>query len=180
VLLLSLSLIACGPPDDAAEALTWSAEASGAPPVALTLEVPDLVPGEPLGATVTGAEPGSSVHLAFGLTRGDGPCFGFLDGGCLDILRPKRIDTSVADGAGTATFDLVMPLSLAPGIRPTFQAVSFEPGLSEAVTSVVATVDAAPDFSLADLNETSVRFDEPVSPRDYLAKVSGWYFGHAT
>lgn len=36
------------------------------------------------------------------------------------------------------------------------------------------------DFGLDDVNATSPRFGESVSPRDYLQKVSGWYFGHAT
>lgn len=37
-----------------------------------------------------------------------------------------------------------------------------------------------PDFSLHDVNPTSSRYGQAVSPRDYLEKVSGWYFGHAT
>lgn len=36
------------------------------------------------------------------------------------------------------------------------------------------------DFGLEDVNATSPRFGEVVSPRDYLQKVSGWYFGHST
>jgi len=40
--------------------------------------------------------------------------------------------------------------------------------------------DAVPDFHLEDVNATSSRFGELVSPRDYLEKVSGWYFGFAT
>jgi len=44
--------------------------------------------------------------------------------------------------------------------------------------------DGTPDFDLGfelvDVNETSATFDTPVSPRDYLQRVSGWYFGHAT
>jgi hypothetical protein len=36
------------------------------------------------------------------------------------------------------------------------------------------------DFSLPDVNETSATFGLAVSPRDYLKKVSGWYFGHST
>ncbi len=36
------------------------------------------------------------------------------------------------------------------------------------------------DFSLEDLNPGSVRAGEAVSPRDYLERVSGWYFIHAT
>lgn len=37
-----------------------------------------------------------------------------------------------------------------------------------------------PDFSLKDVNTTSVTFDQEVSPRDHLQQVSAWYFGHAT
>lgn len=37
-----------------------------------------------------------------------------------------------------------------------------------------------PDFSLVDVNPNSLLYNVPVSPRDYLQKVSGWYFGHAT
>ena len=36
------------------------------------------------------------------------------------------------------------------------------------------------DFTLKDVNPNSTRFDQDVSPRDYLEKVSGWYFGAAT
>ena len=38
----------------------------------------------------------------------------------------------------------------------------------------------APDFALLDVNTTSATYDTSVSPRDYLDKVSAWYFGHAT
>ena len=38
----------------------------------------------------------------------------------------------------------------------------------------------APDFALPDVNPTSATYDQAVSPRDYLQKVSAWYFGHAT
>ena len=37
-----------------------------------------------------------------------------------------------------------------------------------------------PDFSLADRNSNSPLFGQSISPRDYLEKISGWYFGHAT
>ena len=36
-----------------------------------------------------------------------------------------------------------------------------------------------PDFTLPDVNPASLTFNEQVSPRDYLDKVSAWYFGHA-
>lgn len=39
---------------------------------------------------------------------------------------------------------------------------------------------AVADFSLPDLNPTSSRYGELVSPRDYLEQTSGWYFTHAT
>ena len=37
-----------------------------------------------------------------------------------------------------------------------------------------------PDFSLPDVNPTSVSFDSLVSPRDFEGAISAWYFGHAT
>ena len=40
--------------------------------------------------------------------------------------------------------------------------------------------EPAPEFALVDVNATSATFDQAVSPRDYLQKVSAWYFGHAT
>jgi hypothetical protein len=38
----------------------------------------------------------------------------------------------------------------------------------------------APDFMLIDVNPNSATYQQPVSPRDYLEQVSGWYFAHAT
>jgi len=40
--------------------------------------------------------------------------------------------------------------------------------------------DPAPDFQLLDVNTTSATFDQDVSPRDFLAMTSGYYFGAAT
>jgi hypothetical protein len=40
--------------------------------------------------------------------------------------------------------------------------------------------EVAADFAIRDVNPASPRYDEPVSPRDYLGRVSAWYFGHAT
>jgi hypothetical protein len=36
------------------------------------------------------------------------------------------------------------------------------------------------DFSLMDVNPQSARGNTPVSPRDYILQVSGYYFGHAS
>ena len=43
-----------------------------------------------------------------------------------------------------------------------------------------AGVDALPDFSAPDVNAASARFQQDVSPSDYLQQVSAWYFGHST
>lgn len=45
---------------------------------------------------------------------------------------------------------------------------------------MLAVGDLVPDFSLIDVNPASPTSNQPVSPRDYLQRVSGWYFGHAT
>ncbi len=37
-----------------------------------------------------------------------------------------------------------------------------------------------PDFSLRDANPSSSRHGRAVSPRDFLGKISAYYFGHAT
>lgn len=43
-----------------------------------------------------------------------------------------------------------------------------------------AAGEPAPDFALPDVNPTSGTYQQQVSPRDHLEKVSAWYFGHAT
>ena len=40
--------------------------------------------------------------------------------------------------------------------------------------------EIAADFAAMDSNLTSSSYGLPVSPRDYLRTVSGWYFGQAT
>ena len=49
---------------------------------------------------------------------------------------------------------------------------------SLAVSVRCATV--VPDFQLEDVNAGSVRFENTVSPRDYVLQVTGYYFGHAS
>lgn len=36
-----------------------------------------------------------------------------------------------------------------------------------------------PDFSLLDVNATSTTANQQVSPRDFVGRVSGYYFGNA-
>ena len=50
----------------------------------------------------------------------------------------------------------------------------------DTATEPEAGPNALPDFSLPDVNHTSPTASEMVSPRDYLEKVSGWYFTHST
>jgi len=54
--------------------------------------------------------------------------------------------------------------------------------VSEVSYSVVLAEqdETVSDFGLVDTNTLSATSGEPVSPRDYLCKVSGWYFGHST
>jgi hypothetical protein len=37
-----------------------------------------------------------------------------------------------------------------------------------------------PDFALLDVNPNSGTFDQNVSPRQQMGKISAWYFGAAT
>lgn len=46
--------------------------------------------------------------------------------------------------------------------------------------TVVQDSVAVPDFALKDLNTNSPLYFEDVSPRDYLNRISAWYFGAAT
>ena len=43
-----------------------------------------------------------------------------------------------------------------------------------------AVAQMVPDFTLMDLNPMSSSAGQEVSPRDYLSRVSAWYFGHST
>lgn len=36
------------------------------------------------------------------------------------------------------------------------------------------------DFSLVDVNPNSPSYNQSISPRQYIGKMSAWYFGHAT
>ena len=62
---------------------------------------------------------------------------------------------------------------------------TLEPRMLLSVNSVIGgegegSAQQVADFALIDVNPTSATFDQPVSPRDYLGQVTGWYFGHAT
>jgi hypothetical protein len=94
-----------------------------------------------------------------------------------------RADTSlVSDSAGQETADT----SEAPDTGG-FDSGPADSGKGDTATTDtgasdtgVFPTDPMSDFSLNDLNSTSKRYGQPVSPRDYLEQVSGWYFAHAT
>ena len=87
-------------------------------------------------------------------------------------------------GPSTTTWpgDTVPSEDSEPGQEWICSAVATDGTASSAPASATAGAgyDQVPDFSLIDLNTTSLTFNQAVSPRDYLQKVSGWYFGHAT
>lgn len=57
------------------------------------------------------------------------------------------------------------------------------PGLGLVGSLLLACSDRPADppaFSLLDQNPASPRFQDSVSPDDYLGSRSAWYFGHAS
>jgi hypothetical protein len=62
----------------------------------------------------------------------------------------------------------------------TSAAMTTDTGDETAGTDEGSQDDVVPEFALLDLNPSSLTFEQPVSPRDHLEKVSGWYFTHAT
>jgi len=49
-----------------------------------------------------------------------------------------------------------------------------------ALFPAISPADPVPDFELVDMNATSPRSGETVSPRDYRHQVTAYYFGAAT
>ena len=72
---------------------------------------------------------------------------------------------------------VTLPDTLPIGTEVVFKAI---PSTGETTGLEYRRTRTLPDFSIADVNPTSPRFGDQVSPRDYLEAVSGWYFGHAT
>jgi hypothetical protein len=100
-----------------------------------------------------------------------------LDGEAYPAKGHAGPSTAVLEG------DTVPAEDTAPGqewmcqVTPADDLAPGEPGDASVFTE---SPPPLADFSLADVNETSPSFGQPVSPRDYLERVSGWYFGHAT
>ena len=152
------------------------------PPPALTLEHTDVIADSDVLFTVTGANPREQVAVLYGAPAPEaGPCPDFLDGNCLSVSGPIRVLAATrADEDGVVRVSRSVPADFDPGRTFGFQAVSVDGGYSDLREAEVLSLALVEDFSLVDVNATSPTVGEPVSPRDYLAKVSGWYFGHAT
>ncbi|MCB9697457.1 MAG: hypothetical protein H6738_11810 [Alphaproteobacteria bacterium] len=75
---------------------------------AQALTVPPLVVGQPAALAVTGASPGAQVGWYASLAGpGAGPCAGAV---CLGLASPIQVlGTTLADGSGSASLDLVVP-----------------------------------------------------------------------
>ena len=109
----------------------------------LTLEVTDMVRGEPVTFTVTGGEPGELIR--FGGSQngvGDGPCPAPLAGLCFDILAPVlNLGSTVVGPDGTAIMESTVPPT-APFDTAYIQAV-IERGLG-GIDSVSSNVEVKP------------------------------------
>lgn len=89
----------------------------------LILTQDPLVRGQQAQFQVTGANPGEEVLFLFSSVGvGDGPCFEFLGGLCLDLLNPRLLGGALADDSGTATLTRMIPAT-APLIDIHTQAV---------------------------------------------------------
>ena len=90
-------------------------------------------------------------------------------------------DTGVVDtadsGADTGATDTAADTS-DTGATDTSDTGATDTGATDTGYSVAA--DAPADWILEDINPGSYRFGEPISPRDYISRVSGYYFIHST
>jgi hypothetical protein len=91
----------------------------------LGMTVTPLIPGDQVTFTVTGANPGETIHVARSLAgEGAGPCLGTASAACLGILNPSIQGTVNADANGVATLTQTLPLFLTIGTNVAFQAVA--------------------------------------------------------
>lgn len=97
-------------------------------------------------------------------------------------LVGRGVDTAV-DRPDTGSTDTDTPIDTArdtardTALVDTAAGDSGDTGVSD--TGPVRPV-LVPDFALADLNPASSRYEETISPRDYIGRVSGYYFVHST
>lgn len=98
-------------------------------PPPLDLDVTDLVPGQRVTFTASGAFPGDTIWYAYSLSgRGNGPCPQAFAGMCSDLVRATPLTSTVANGQGIATFNTTLPPTVPNGTRVWFQAYQFQGG----------------------------------------------------
>ena len=91
---------------------------------------------------------------------------------------------TVSGGAGGATTTASTTTASGTTSTPTGSTTTLSGGAGGGAGGIggaggaPATVVA--DFSLQDVNATSLTYGTAVSPRDYLQQVSGWFFGEST
>jgi hypothetical protein len=88
-----------------------TAEHDDAAALALTLDPPVPMPGQPMTVTVSGAAPNQPVFLLTSPRAAPlaGPCPTILGGLCLDLQAPQLLGQLTADGAGNATLSGRLP-----------------------------------------------------------------------
>lgn len=91
-------------------------------------------------------------------------------------------DTSVDTGSDSSSEDSAVDSGADSGTNDT--GIDSDSGVIDDTADtgdpVTPSPDAVADWSLPDLNPGSERYGQAVSPRDYLSRVSGFYFVRAT
>jgi len=132
--------------------------ASQAQAQALSLTVPQLVPGEAIQVVVTGLNAGETVHLLRGGGVGNGSCPGVIGGQCLSITGAPTLQTSLtADAYGEAAYTLNVPGSAPVGLTLGWQAAAVRGAggvdsiLSNAVETSVSSGPVCPVYADPDV-----------------------------
>lgn len=148
-LLFALSFAACDQPlpDDEAglgddTGGNWLPADQSAPPLDLT--VTDLVPGQQVQFTLTGANPGDRVTIGRSMVgQGAGPCPVAFNGMCSDLRSPTPMMEVTANAQGTASALITLPPNVPNGANVWFQAYQYRgagsPYKSDVVHKVVGT-----------------------------------------
>lgn len=74
---------------------------------------------------------------------------------------------------------VLLPNASARLTKPSLPRAGRLRGQFEQLESRQMLAQVVADFSLSDVNTSSATYDQPVSPRDFVGEVSGWYFGSA-
>lgn len=104
-------------------AFLFPATATAAP---LDLSASAMYPGEAGSFTVDsageGLPEGSAVWFMIGTSEGEGPCPGYLEGQCWDIMSPRFVQVEWTDDSGLAIWDFTVDAALEIGESRSMQA----------------------------------------------------------